>query len=120
MRILNSLRLHWKQTLLAASSVSVGGFYLNERKNNRELAIQPFRYAIMNAQEPVEPPKPVEEASLQAETETAAQLDQEKFLPEIPNFAQYLIVGGGTAAMSAFKAIRARDPTARVNFKSIK
>jgi len=112
MRILNSLRVHWKQTLLVASSVSAGGFYLNERKNDRELGIQPFRYAISHAQEPS---KPVENASLQGETENTVQLDQEKFLPEIPNFAQYLIVGGGTAAMSAFKAIRARDPTARVN-----
>ena len=119
MRILNSLRVHWKQTLLVASSVSAGGFFLNERRNNREFGIQPFRYAILHAQEPVQSPKPVEDASLQAETETVAQLDQEKFLPDIPNYAQYLIVGGGTAAMSAFKAIRARDPTARVNWKSI-
>lgn len=44
----------------------------------------------------------------------AAKLDEEKFLPEIPSHAQYLIVGGGTAAMAAFKAIRANDPTARV------
>jgi programmed cell death 8 (apoptosis-inducing factor) len=43
-----------------------------------------------------------------------SSFDKEKILPEIPNHAQYLIVGGGTAAMSAFKAIRAQDPTARV------
>jgi programmed cell death 8 (apoptosis-inducing factor) len=54
--------------------------------------------------------KPVEVAK----ESKAAKLDEEKFLPEIPNYAQYLIVGGGTAAMSAFKAIRARDPTAKV------
>ena len=42
------------------------------------------------------------------------QQDEEGFLPEIPSYAQYLIVGGGTAAMSAFKAIRAKDPTAKV------
>ena len=41
---------------------------------------------------------------------------QEKFLPDIPTHAQYLIVGGGTAAMSAFKAIRANDPTAKVSY----
>lgn len=35
-------------------------------------------------------------------------------LPEIPNYAQYLIIGGGTAAMAAFKSIRANDPRARV------
>jgi len=35
-------------------------------------------------------------------------------LPEIPNHVQYLIVGGGTAAMSAFKSIRALDANARV------
>ena len=42
------------------------------------------------------------------------QQDEEGFLPEIPSYAQYLIVGGGTAAMSAFKAIRAKDPNAKV------
>ena len=48
----------------------------------------------------------------------AVKKDQEKFLPEIPSHAQYLIVCGGTAAMAAFKAIRAKDPTARVFFKN--
>ena len=47
-------------------------------------------------------------------TSEATKLDEESFLPEIPSHAQYLIVGGGTAAMSAFKAIRAKDPTAKV------
>lgn len=56
-----------------------------------------------------------EEIAIPTEAELkAAKLDEEKFLPEIPSHAQYLIVGGGTAAMSAFKAIRANDPTARV------
>ena len=40
---------------------------------------------------------------------------QDKTLPEIPSHVQYLIVGGGTAALSAFKAIRASDATARVS-----
>jgi len=48
------------------------------------------------------------------ESESPAKVEQEKFLPEIPNHAQYLIVGGGTTAMSAFKSIRANDPDARV------
>jgi apoptosis-inducing factor 1 len=39
---------------------------------------------------------------------------KEKILSEIPNYAQYLIVGGGTAAMAAFKAIRANDAKAKV------
>ncbi|CAF0858276.1 unnamed protein product [Brachionus calyciflorus] len=56
-----------------------------------------------------------EEPSQPTETETEAiKLDEEKFLPEVPSHAQYLIVGGGTAAMAAFKAIRAKDPSARV------
>ncbi len=46
--------------------------------------------------------------------EEARKDESEQFLPEIPSHAQYLIVGGGTAAMSAFKAIRAGDPTAKV------
>ena len=33
---------------------------------------------------------------------------------KIPSYVPYLIIGGGTAAMSAFKAIRANDPTAKV------
>ena len=48
------------------------------------------------------------------EAPAARAFDKHKVLPDIPNFAQYLIVGGGTAAMSAFKAIRASDPNARV------
>ncbi len=31
-----------------------------------------------------------------------------------PSYAQYLIVGGGTAAVAAFKAIKANDPKAKV------
>jgi apoptosis-inducing factor 1 len=49
-----------------------------------------------------------------ASSNTAAKKDEDEFLPEIPSHAQYLIVGGGTAAMSAFKAIRAKDPAAKV------
>ncbi len=48
------------------------------------------------------------------EPKTASN-DSDKFLPEIPSHAQYLIIGGGTSAMSAFKAIRASDPTAKVS-----
>lgn len=56
--------------------------------------------------------KPIENAA--TPSEEVAKQEQEKFLPEIPSHAQYLIVGGGTAALSAFKAIRANDPTAKV------
>ncbi|XP_055354612.1 apoptosis-inducing factor 1, mitochondrial-like isoform X2 [Paramacrobiotus metropolitanus] len=35
-------------------------------------------------------------------------------IPEIPNHVPYLIVGGGTAAFSAFRSIRANEPTAAV------
>lgn len=40
--------------------------------------------------------------------------EDDKFLPDIPSHVQYLIVGGGTAANSAFKAIRAKDANAKV------
>jgi hypothetical protein len=50
------------------------------------------------------------------EDPSGAKQDKDKFLPDIPSYAQYLIVGGGTAAMSAFKAIRASDPKAKVMF----
>jgi hypothetical protein len=43
-------------------------------------------------------------------------MDKKELTPNIPNFAQYLIIGGGTTAMSAFKSIRAHDPTAKVCF----
>ena len=54
------------------------------------------------------------ETVAEPQKEVASSQDEESFLPEIPSHAQYLIVGGGTAAMSAFKAIRASDPSARV------
>lgn len=50
-----------------------------------------------------------------AEEETQ-EINKEELTPVIPNFAQYLIIGGGTTAMSAFKSIRAHDPTAKVDF----
>jgi hypothetical protein len=46
--------------------------------------------------------------------DSAQQMSKEELTPNIPNFAQYLIIGGGTTAMSAFKSIRAHDPTAKV------
>jgi len=44
----------------------------------------------------------------------SSNVQAEVVLPEIPSHVQYLIVGGGTAAMSAFKSIRALDANARV------
>ena len=41
-------------------------------------------------------------------------IKKEDLTPDIPNFAQYLIIGGGTTAMSAFKTIRAHDAQAKV------
>lgn len=35
-------------------------------------------------------------------------------LPEIPSETQYLIIGAGTAAFGAFRAIKSRDPKAKV------
>ncbi len=56
---------------------------------------------------------------LLAEEEDPKQINKEELTPVIPNFAQYLIIGGGTTAMSAFKSIRAHDPTAKVSLCSI-
>jgi len=36
-------------------------------------------------------------------------------LPEIPAHAQYLLIGAGTASHSAYQAIKAKDPKAKVN-----
>lgn len=33
----------------------------------------------------------------------------------IPDSVQYLLIGGGTASFSAFRAIKSADPTARVS-----
>lgn len=44
----------------------------------------------------------------------AKKEEEERLLPEIPSHVQYLIVGGGTAAMSAFKSIRANDENAKI------
>lgn len=35
-------------------------------------------------------------------------------LPEIPEHAQYLLVGAGTASFAAFRAIKSKDPRAKV------
>ena len=35
-------------------------------------------------------------------------------LPEIPEHVQYLIIGAGTAAFAAYRAIRSKDPKAKV------
>ena len=51
--------------------------------------------------------------------DSAQQMSKEELTPNIPNFAQYLIIGGGTTAMSAFKSIRAHDPTAKVRLISL-
>ena len=48
--------------------------------------------------------------------DSVKQMNKEELTPNIPNFAQYLIIGGGAAAMSAFKSIRAHDATAKVCF----
>lgn len=36
---------------------------------------------------------------------------------DIPEDVPYLLIGGGTAAFSAFRAIKSSDPTAKVRFK---
>ena len=51
-----------------------------------------------------------------AEEQSSSGVSKEDLTPNIPNFAPYLIIGGGTTAMSAFKSIRAHDPTAKVRF----
>ncbi|KAG1710410.1 Apoptosis-inducing factor 1, mitochondrial [Nymphon striatum] len=35
-------------------------------------------------------------------------------LPEIPSSVPYLIIGGGTASFASFRAIRAKDPSAKI------
>lgn len=61
-----------------------------------------------------EQPKSEAKATSSETSSSGVEKDKQNFLPEIPSHAQYLIVGGGTAAMSAFKAIRAKDPKAKV------
>lgn len=54
-----------------------------------------------------------------AEEQSSSDVSKDDLTPNIPNFAPYLIIGGGTTAMSAFKSIRAHDPTAKVRFYSL-
>lgn len=35
-----------------------------------------------------------------------------------PQHVPYLLIGGGTAAFSAFRSIKSRDPRAKVNYSS--
>lgn len=65
------------------------------------------------AKKATEPPSKKEEHQQQQQKPGE---DRQKLLPDIPSHVPYLIIGGGTAALSAFKAIRANDPVARVSF----
>lgn len=45
---------------------------------------------------------------------TNAACDDTADVRDIPNHAQYLLIGAGTAAFGAFRAIKSRDPKAKV------
>ena len=64
--------------------------------------------------EPVAEEKTPEAAPIKTSEEAPVTKVEAKNLPDIPSHAQYLIIGGGTSAMAAFKAIRANDPYAKV------
>ena len=57
-----------------------------------------------------ETPAPTPEGPAESTTETAEAAS----LPEVPEHVPYLLVGGGTASFAAFRAIKARDATAKV------
>ncbi|CAL1536613.1 unnamed protein product [Lymnaea stagnalis] len=42
------------------------------------------------------------------------QVDDLSKIPDIPDHVQYLIIGAGTAAFGAFRAIKSRDPRAKI------
>ncbi|XP_059171866.1 apoptosis-inducing factor 1, mitochondrial-like isoform X2 [Physella acuta] len=56
-------------------------------------------------------PVPTEESNIKANS--AGEIDLTT-LPEIPSETQYLIIGAGTAAFGAFRAIKSRDPKAKI------
>ncbi|CAM4854142.1 unnamed protein product [Rotaria socialis] len=57
----------------------------------------------------------VEKDTIEQENSNLVEtINKNDLTSNIPNFAQYLIIGGGATAMSAFKSIRAHDPTAKV------
>ncbi|CAF3413887.1 unnamed protein product [Rotaria sp. Silwood1] len=62
----------------------------------------------------VEKVKDLQDRQSLAKEEDSELIKKEELTPNIPNFAQYLIIGGGATAMSAFKTIRAHDATAKV------
>ncbi|XP_039264557.2 apoptosis-inducing factor 1, mitochondrial-like [Styela clava] len=53
-------------------------------------------------------------AAEKQEDDEEAQTEEEPVLPEIPESTQYLLIGGGTASHSAMRAIKKRDPTAKI------
>lgn len=63
-----------------------------------------------------EPAKKDEEPPAQSASGSSSSEDkvEEEPLPAIPDHAQYLLIGAGTASFAAFRAIRANDPTAKV------
>lgn len=60
-----------------------------------------------------EPAEPVVFASV-GPSENSVN-NEEEVLPDIPRHAQYLLIGAGTASFGAFRAIRAKDATAKVS-----
>lgn len=63
-----------------------------------------------------EPPKEEAAAAPAVAEETSASpaTPPEPILPDIPEYAQYLLVGAGSATFAAFRAIKARDPKAKI------
>lgn len=55
-----------------------------------------------------------EAKAAEKQEEETEESQEESVLPEIPESTQYLLIGGGTASHSAMRAIKKRDPTAKI------
>ncbi|XP_059483923.1 apoptosis-inducing factor 1, mitochondrial [Neocloeon triangulifer] len=60
-------------------------------------------------------PKKIKKSPAQQKVKTRPAVVRNPVNPaDIPNIVPYLLIGGGTASFAAFRAIKSRDPTAKV------
>ncbi|XP_055894025.1 apoptosis-inducing factor 1, mitochondrial-like isoform X1 [Biomphalaria glabrata] len=107
----------------------VGGIYLHgmnyktfsaqKTSEITDAIVSAFSFSSLKAASPEEgtgkatPPEQGDGTGADATTVKPGETDW-SLLPEVPEETQYLIVGAGTAAFGAFRAIKSRDPKAKI------
>jgi len=112
----------------------VGGFFLYQSMKAKEPAATVAKAAIEEVDESADNSNSAEAEAATEEVVVAAAAEEapkeemkqgnatdaspapppEPVLPDIPEYAQYLLVGAGSATFAAFRAIKARDPKAKI------